>query len=55
MNSNIIKESDMNFLITCKVINQVVHDESLTKFVPLANTAGLTFAEVFGDSFISGV
>ncbi|KAI9924691.1 hypothetical protein MW887_006543 [Aspergillus wentii] len=55
INSNKIKESDINFLISVKVINQTVTDNGLTKFTPIENLdSSAEFTRIYGDSFISG-
>ncbi|KAB8221106.1 hypothetical protein BDV33DRAFT_190697 [Aspergillus novoparasiticus] len=54
INSNKIKDADINFLISVKVINQTVTDNGLTEFVPIDNLPAEQFTEVYGDTFISG-
>jgi hypothetical protein len=49
-----VKEADLSFLISVKVVNQVIHDHSLTKFVPIEGVGSQRFLEVYGDSFING-
>ncbi|KAG2421936.1 hypothetical protein HFD88_005912 [Aspergillus terreus] len=57
INSNKMKDADINFLISVKVVNQTVTDNSLTKFQPLANVTvadSVSFTKIYGDTFISG-
>ena len=54
MNTNTIKSSDMSFMISVKVVNQIIMDHSLTKFVPINGLRPNNFTSVYGDSFISG-
>lgn len=54
LNTSKVKESDVSFMISVKVVNQVIQDHSLTKFNPISGLKGQNFAEVYGDSFISG-
>ncbi|KDE76856.1 hypothetical protein AO1008_02649 [Aspergillus oryzae 100-8] len=54
INSNKIKDADINFLISVKVINQTVTDNALTEFAPIDNLPAEKFTEVYGDTFISG-
>ncbi|KAF2421480.1 hypothetical protein EJ08DRAFT_682947 [Tothia fuscella] len=54
INTSKIKESDVSFMISVKVINQVIYDHALTKFNPIAEIKESNFADVYGDSFISG-
>ncbi|KAE8400807.1 hypothetical protein BDV37DRAFT_286304 [Aspergillus pseudonomiae] len=52
-----MKDADINFLVSVKVINQTVTDNSLTKFDPipkLDTTDAVKFTRIYGDSFISG-
>lgn len=44
----------MSFMIQVKVINQVIYDNTLTKFNPIPELKGQNFAEIYGDCFISG-
>lgn len=41
-------------MISCKVVNEVVTDHSLTKFSPISGILPVNFPKVYGDSFISG-
>lgn len=53
-NSSQFKESHVNYLIHCKVINQgVVQQESL-RFQKVKNLPNEKFHDTFGDTFISG-
>ncbi|KAJ3544348.1 hypothetical protein NM208_g3100 [Fusarium decemcellulare] len=61
INTSKVKESDISFLFSVKVINQVIYDHTLTEIVPIATGSdGQTtldaqaFTEIYGDSFISG-
>ncbi|MCJ1457650.1 hypothetical protein MMC28_008019 [Mycoblastus sanguinarius] len=54
INSNKIKESDMSFITTVKVVNQVIIDHSLTKFNQITGLKPSSFTDVYGDCFISG-
>ena len=54
MNTNKLKSSDMNFMISVRVVNQIIMDHSLTEFVPIAGMKPDMFTQVYGDSFISG-
>lgn len=54
INTSKIKESDASFLISVKVVNQVVYDHSLTKFHAISGLKTSNFTDVYGDSFIAG-
>ncbi|GJD00002.1 hypothetical protein ColKHC_08827 [Colletotrichum higginsianum] len=54
INISKVKESDISFLVSITVVNEVVEDYSLTKFDHIADVKPEHFAEVYGDSFISG-
>ncbi|OQD87272.1 hypothetical protein PENANT_c006G02155 [Penicillium antarcticum] len=54
LNTSKVKESDVSFMISVKVVNQVIQDHSLTQFNPISGLKGQNFTEVYGDSFISG-
>jgi hypothetical protein len=54
LNTSKVKESDVTFLITVKVVNQVIHDHSLTQFQPIEGVEAKDFADVYGDCFVSG-
>ncbi|KAH8807210.1 hypothetical protein F5884DRAFT_879992, partial [Xylogone sp. PMI_703] len=59
LNTSKVKESDISFLFSVKVVNQVIYDHSLTEIVPIATSEdgildGKTFADIYGDCFISG-
>ncbi|TQN68600.1 hypothetical protein CSHISOI_06838, partial [Colletotrichum shisoi] len=49
-----VKESDISFLISVKAVNEVVEDCSLTQFDHIPHVKPERFADVYGDSFISG-
>lgn len=56
INSNSIKNADINFLFSVKVINQTITDNYLTEFSPIQNLdASIGFTPVYGDTFISGM
>ncbi|KAI6780910.1 uncharacterized protein J7T54_007390 [Emericellopsis cladophorae] len=55
IDSDKFKESDMNFFVQVKVVNQVVSAEDYTEFQDiLTASAGGRFNDVYGDTFISG-
>ncbi|KAH8173563.1 hypothetical protein LIA77_07818 [Sarocladium implicatum] len=54
VNTSKIKESDVTFLISVKVVNQVIHDHSLTHFQPISGVEANNFTDVYGDCFVSG-
>ncbi|KAL2045926.1 hypothetical protein ABVK25_011922 [Lepraria finkii] len=54
VNTNKLKSSDMNFVMSVRVVSQIVMDHSLTKLVPIAGMKPNMFTQVYGDSFISG-
>ncbi|KAK3380773.1 hypothetical protein B0T24DRAFT_655980 [Lasiosphaeria ovina] len=54
INTSKVKESDASFMISVKVVNQVIYDHSLNKFDPIPDVKPEHFASVYGDSFISG-
>ncbi|KAK3933940.1 hypothetical protein QBC46DRAFT_400905 [Diplogelasinospora grovesii] len=54
INTSKVKESDISFMISVKVVNQVIYDHSLVKFDPIPEVKVENFAQVYGDSFISG-
>ncbi|KAF4462445.1 hypothetical protein FALBO_10745 [Fusarium albosuccineum] len=49
-----IKNSDLTYMVSCKVVNQITMDQSLTKFSPIQTLKAADFPRVYGDSFISG-
>ena len=56
VNSNKIKDADINFLFSVKVINQTVKDDNMTEFAPIENLdQSIGFTPVYGDTFISGM
>lgn len=56
LNSDAIKESDISYMISVKVVNLIFSDRSLTKFSPISNLPKPSdFTSVYGDSFISGL
>ncbi|KAI5856606.1 hypothetical protein BZA05DRAFT_204837 [Tricharina praecox] len=54
VDTNKFRESDMNFLLQVKVINQTQILEESYEYQKLANVSKEKFTEVFGDCFISG-
>ena len=44
----------MTFLISVKVVNQVIYDHSLVQFQPVDGAGAESFTDVYGDCFISG-
>lgn len=48
--SNIFKDSDINYLIQVKVTNQKLVANDVTQFVPIRNVQPSQFTEVYGDS-----
>jgi hypothetical protein len=54
INSNTLKESSASFLISVKVVNQIISDTSLVKFAALNGVSPGDFTKVYGDCFISG-
>ena len=56
INSNKIKDADINFLFSVKVINQTVTDNNMTEFAPVENLDhSIGFTPVYGETFISGM
>jgi hypothetical protein len=54
VDTNKFLESDMNFLLQVKVINQTQILEESYEFQKLDNVPSSKFTDVFGDCFISG-
>lgn len=54
IDSNKFKESDINYHIQVKVVNQQLEAPDLTEFCPIEHVYPSQFTEVYGDSFISG-
>lgn len=54
VNTEKFQESDLNFHISVKVINQTINMQDALVYQPLASVNGPNFCEVYGDSFISG-
>ncbi|KAI8262808.1 hypothetical protein K4K58_000382 [Colletotrichum sp. SAR11_239] len=54
VDSNKFKESDLNFFISVKVINQSINIKDASVFQSLPSVNESKFTEVFGDCFISG-
>ncbi|QKD61951.2 uncharacterized protein FOBCDRAFT_281587 [Fusarium oxysporum Fo47] len=54
INTDKFHESDPNFYISVKVINQTINMKDALIYQPLRSVDSSNFLEVFGDSFISG-
>jgi hypothetical protein len=54
VDSDKFKESDLNFYISVKVVNQTVNFKDALVFNPLRSVDKDNFREVYGDSFVSG-
>lgn len=54
VDSDKFKESDLNFYISVKVVNQTINFKDALVFNPLRSVGKENFREVYGDSFISG-
>ncbi|EWZ95760.1 hypothetical protein BFJ63_vAg6939 [Fusarium oxysporum f. sp. narcissi] len=57
INTNKIKESDVNIMVSVKVVNQIIYDHSLTKFNSITkfkDDSQKRLVDIYGDSFISG-
>ena len=54
VDSDKFKESDLNFYISVKVINQTLNFKDALVFNPLRSVDPNNFQQVYGDSFISG-
>jgi hypothetical protein len=54
VDSNEFTESDLNFYISVKVVNQTINFKDALVFNPLETVEGNNFREVYGDSFVSG-
>ena len=54
VDTNKFKESDINFYLTVKVINQTINLKDALVFQPIPSVNKDNFTEVFGDTFISG-
>ncbi|KAM0541466.1 hypothetical protein ACHAPJ_013230 [Fusarium lateritium] len=54
LNVSKIKNADLTFMVSCKVINQITMDESLTRFSPIQGLKPADFPRIYGDTFISG-
>lgn len=50
-----VKSSDLTYMVSVKVVNQVEHDATLTKFSPIPGLKAADFSNVYGDCFISGM
>ena len=49
-----MKESDINFFVRVKVVNQRSVADDLTKFNVIPNSSSGRFTDIYGDSYISG-
>ena len=54
VDSDKFKESDMNFYISVKVVNQTVNFKDALVYNPLRSVDDKNFQKVYGDTFISG-
>ncbi|KAJ6000014.1 hypothetical protein N7481_000423 [Penicillium waksmanii] len=54
VDSDKFKESDLNFYISVKVINQTINFKDALVYNPLRSVDKDNFREVYGDSFVSG-
>ncbi|KAH0037799.1 hypothetical protein KCU78_g1609, partial [Aureobasidium melanogenum] len=54
LNTSKVKEADVTFLISVKVVNQVIYDHSLIHFQPIDGVGAESFTEIYGDCFVSG-
>jgi hypothetical protein len=54
IDSDKFKESDLNFFISVKVINQSINIKDALIYQALPSVDEKNFVEVFGDCFISG-
>lgn len=54
VDSDKFKESDLNFYISVKVINQTLNFKDALVYNPLRSVDAANFLEIYGDSFISG-
>ncbi|KAG9495533.1 hypothetical protein J7337_013782 [Fusarium musae] len=54
LNTSKVKEADATFMISVKVVNQVIYDHSLINFQPIEGISAENFTEVYGDCFVSG-
>ncbi|KAG7294217.1 hypothetical protein NEMBOFW57_004287 [Staphylotrichum longicolle] len=54
IDSDKFKESDLNFYISVKVVNQTVNFKDALEYNPISCLSKQNFAKVYGDSFISG-
>ena len=54
IDTNKFEQSDLNFYISVKVINQSVNFKDALKYQPVDSVDKTNFVDVFGDTFISG-
>lgn len=54
VNTDKFHDSDLNFYISVKVINQTINMKDNLMYQPLRSVDSSNFHEVFGDCFISG-
>ena len=54
VDSDKFKESDLNFYISVKVVNQTINFKDALVYNPMRSVNKDNFREVYGDSFISG-
>lgn len=49
-----MKDSDINYLLQVKVVNQTLVTHDVNHFNVISKEAGGSFTEIYGDSYISG-
>lgn len=54
LNVSKIKNADFTYMVSCKVVNPITSDQSLTKFSPVQGLKATDLPRVYGDSFLSG-
>ena len=54
IDTNKFEQSDLNFYISVKIINQSVNLKDALKYQPIDSVNESNFAAVYGDTFISG-
>ena len=54
VNENKVNESDLNYIVTVKVTNEVNSTSPVMKYIPIKGLPPQNFPSVFGDCFIAG-
>lgn len=54
VNENKVSESDLNYIVTVKVTNEMESTSPIMKYNPIPDLRPQDFASVFGDCFIAG-